>query len=190
MKASDLPNLISVIRIILVVPVAVCILKGFYGWALLLFLIAGASDGLDGFLARRFGWMSRLGAILDPIGDKLLMVAVFLLLGSKGYLPWWLVTVVILRDVIIITGAVSYHTFIEQVDMQPLRISKLNTALQILLVLLVLHQLAVLPPVLPQLLTQGLIYTVFMTTLASGAAYVVGWSRRARHAVNHRETKQ
>lgn len=187
MNKSDIPNFISVVRIALVVPVVLCLLEGFYLWALVLFLIAGASDGLDGFLARRFDWTSRLGAILDPIGDKLLMVAVFLVLTSKGYLPWWLVTVVILRDVIIITGAVSYHTLIAQFEMQPLRVSKLNTALQIFLVLAVLYNLAVIQPLLPALLIQGLIYAVFITTLVSGAAYVVGWSRRARKAVNKGE---
>ncbi|MFO7603769.1 MAG: CDP-alcohol phosphatidyltransferase family protein [Gammaproteobacteria bacterium] len=187
MKTSDLPNLISILRIALVVPVVICLLEGLYGGALLLFLIAGASDGLDGFLARRFGWTSRLGAILDPIGDKLLMVAVFLVLGAKFYLPWWLVTVVILRDVVIITGAVSYHALIEQVDMQPLRISKLNTALQILLVLVVLYSLAALGPLPPPILTQSLIYMVLLTTLASGIAYVVGWSRRAQQAVKRRD---
>lgn len=188
MKASDLPNIISILRIGFVVPVILCVLEGFYGWALVLFLIAGASDGLDGFLARRFGWTSRLGAILDPIGDKLLMVAVFLVLVSKGYLPWWLVSVVILRDVIIITGAVSYHTLIEQFDMQPLFISKLNTVLQILLVLAVLYGLTAIAPVMPAFVNELLIYAVFITTLASGIAYVVGWGRRARKAVNRRES--
>lgn len=188
MKASNLPNLISILRIVFVGPVVLCLLEGFYGWALFLFLIAGASDGLDGFLARRFGWTSRLGAILDPIGDKLLMVAVFLILASQGYLPWWLVSLVILRDVIIITGAVSYHTLIEQVDMQPLLISKLNTVLQILLVLVVLYQLAAIGPALPAILSQILVYAVLITTLASGVAYVVAWGRRAQKAVNKRES--
>jgi cardiolipin synthase len=187
-KASDLPNLISILRIALVVPVVLFLLEGIYTWALVLFLIAGASDGLDGFLARRYGWTSRVGAILDPIGDKLLMVAVFLVLGTKGYLPWWLVAVVILRDVIIITGAVTYHTLIEQVDMQPLYISKLNTALQILLVLLVLYHLSAFGPALPALAETILVYAVFISTLASGTAYVVSWGRRAQRAVNRRET--
>lgn len=172
----------------MVVPVVLCLLQGLYGWALALFLIAGASDGLDGFLARHFGWTSRLGAILDPIGDKLLMVAVFLVLGIKSYLPWWLVSIVILRDVVIITGAVSYHTLIEQFDMQPLRISKLNTAVQILLVLVVLYHLAAIQPVLPAEFMQGLIYIVFVTTLMSGAAYVIAWGRRAQKAVNRKES--
>ena len=188
MKASSLPNLISILRILLVVPVIFCMLEGLYQWALLLFLVAGASDGLDGFLARRFDWTSRLGAILDPIGDKLLMVAVFLLLGVKSYLPWWLVSLVILRDVIIITGAVVYHTLIAQVDMEPLRISKLNTALQILLVLVVLYHLALIGPALPVIVSQVLIYAVLVTTLASGIAYVVSWGQRAQKAVNRRKS--
>ncbi len=186
MNASSLPNLISILRILLVVPVIFCMLAGLYHWALLLFLVAGVSDGLDGFLARRFGWTSRIGAILDPVGDKLLMVAVFLLLGAKGDLPWWLVSLVILRDVIIITGAVSYHTLIAQVDMEPLRISKLNTALQILLVLVVLYHLALIGPALPAVVSQILIYAVLLTTLASGLAYVVSWGRRAQSMVNKR----
>lgn len=188
MKASDLPNLISILRIAFVVPVIFCMLEDFYGWALSLFLIAGASDGLDGCLARCFGWTSRLGAILDPLGDKLLMVAVFLVLSSKGYLPWWLVSLVILRDVIIVIGAISYQTLIAKVDMQPLRVSKLNTGLQILLVLVVLYNLAAVGPVLPVMVSQILIYAVLITTVVSGAAYVVSWGRRAQKAVNRRES--
>ncbi len=86
-----LPNLISMLRVVLVVPVVWSLLNDRFDIAIWLFLIAGASDGLDGFLAKRFGWSSRLGGILDALADKFLLVSTFLCLWWLGVFPWWLV---------------------------------------------------------------------------------------------------
>ncbi len=181
MKARDIPNLISILRILLVAPTVYYLLNQHYKPALVLFVIAGLSDGLDGLLARYFKWQSRLGAILDPIGDKLLMVSCYLALGWLGNLPVMLVILVILRDVIIVTGAVLYHMLIEVVPIQPVMISKVNTVLQLMLVVLVIFVGTGLPltnMVTPSLV-DTLIWLVYASTLASGMVYVFAWGRRA-----------
>lgn len=180
MRASSLPNIISTLRILLVPPVVLTMLEQRWGIALPLFLIAGLSDGLDGFLARRYHWTSRLGAILDPIGDKLLMVSSYLVLGWLEILPLWLVGLVILRDVVIMTGTVIYRYFIGVVEFEPILLSKINTVCQILLVTLTLCMLAGLEMLAG--LQTVLIYIVLLTTLSSGIAYVVLWGRRAAAA--------
>lgn len=177
MKASSIPNLISTLRILLVPPVVWSMLEQRWSLALPLFLIAGLSDGLDGFLARRFHWTSRLGAILDPIGDKLLMVSSYLVLGWQGELPWWLVGLVILRDVVIMSGTVLYRVLIGVVVFEPILLSKINTVCQILLVMITLFVLVGLN--IFTAVQTLLIYIVLLTTVSSGIAYVVLWARRA-----------
>ena len=104
-----LPNIISVVRILLVAPTMYFLWQQQFHLALILFLIAGISDGLDGFLARRFGWQTRLGTYLDPIGDKLLLIGCYLLLGMLKIVPLWLVLLVIGRDILIVVGAALYR---------------------------------------------------------------------------------
>ncbi len=176
-----LPNLISMLRIALVIPVVVCLSNHRYTDALILFFVAGMSDGLDGFLARRFHWQSRLGAMLDPIGDKLLMVGTYLMLGWSALLPWWLVGTVIARDIIIVSGAGVYYLLTKNLEMAPSLISKMNTVVQILLVVLVLYTVSSLPGAahFPSFALQLLMYTVLLTTIWSGLNYVNEWGRRA-----------
>ncbi len=180
-----LPNLISILRILLVVPIVMAMLQQRYELALGIFVLAGLSDGLDGFLARRYGWTSQLGAILDPIGDKLMMVSSYLVLGWLGDLPWWLVVLVITRDVVIVTGAVFYRFLIGEIVFEALWTSKLNTAMQILLVLVVLLVLVGMDFLLN--VETVLIYLVSATTVLSGIQYVIIWSRRAmeNHPARH-----
>lgn len=158
----------------------VAVTQDHYGVALSLFVVAGVSDGLDGFLAKRFGWTSRLGSLLDPIADKLLLVTSYVLLGWKGELPWWLVAAVLARDIIIIGGGITYHLVISYVQMAPTLLSKFNTVLQIALVVVIFYALWSGPPLLD--LREGMIYTVLATTVFSGAHYVWVWGRRAFHA--------
>jgi len=185
----SLPNIISTLRIFLVIPTVYFLLNDRYSYALLVFLIAGLSDGLDGYLARRYGWTTRLGSFLDPMGDKLLMTATYFVLGWLGHLPVWLVAVVIGRDVVIVLGALAYRLLVQDISMKPLLISKINTLCQITLALLMLYSLSELPmaasaPV--EWLTQGLVYVVFITALLSGIAYVYIWSRKTAQDVNKR----
>ena len=177
MKARDIPNVITALRFLLVPPVVILLLQERFTAALIVFGVAGLSDGLDGFLARRFDWRSRLGGIMDPLADKLLVVSSFVTLGWLGLIPAWLVLLVILRDLVIIAGATFYHMRIEQFDAEPSVASKLNTAAQILLVLAVLYSSGI--QALPVMLMDVLLYGVLVTTLWSGFDYVWTWGRRA-----------
>ena len=177
MKASDLPNSITVFRFLLVPPVVLLLLNRQYEGALLVFALAGFSDALDGYLAKRYHWTSRLGALLDPLADKLMLVSGFVALAWLGLISPWLVGLVILRDVVIVTGAIVYHMRIEKLEAAPSLVSKLNTLAQILLVLAVMYSQAIRQ--LPSFWMDVLIYGVLFTTLWSGLDYVWTWGRRA-----------
>lgn len=175
-----LPNIISILRIILVAPTLYYLWQRYFTIALGLFFIAGISDGVDGYLARRFNWRTRLGTYLDPIGDKLLLVGCYFVLGLMTHLPIWLVSLVIGRDIIIVIGAALYRYAIKDAAMEPLLISKLNTVCQILLVVVLLFSLSDLPlaTVLPSWLQQTAIIVVTLTTTLSGVAYIQSWRHR------------
>jgi cardiolipin synthase (CMP-forming) len=173
----DIPNLISVVRIFLTIPIVWLMLEHRFGWVLFLFAVAGISDGLDGYLAKHYGWQTRLGGLLDPLADKVLLVSCFLSLGWLGFLPVWLVLLVILRDLIIVTGALIYNFTIAELEASPSLISKFNTVIQILLVLLVVLDRGLFG--LPALLIETLVWLTLLTTLLSGGDYVWEWSRKA-----------
>ena len=173
-----LPNLISVARILLVGPIVWSLLNREFVLAIWLFLIAGASDGLDGFLAKRFGWSSRLGGILDALADKFLLVSTFICLWWLDLFPWWLVLSVLARDLVIVIGATVYNFRIETVQPEPTLVSKLNTFLQIALA--AVGVLALGFGGVAGWLLQALIWAVMLTIVLSGADYVREWSRRAR----------
>lgn len=177
MTRRDIPNLISCFRIVLVAPVVWAMLQFDFYLALWLFAIAGISDGLDGFLAKHYQWQSRLGSILDPIADKLLLVASFATLSYLGLLPWWLFALVIGRDLLIVVGALAYHKAFGEFELQPLWSSKINTLLQILLVLLVMVQAQWFPQ-LDQIKTIG-IWLVVASVINSGSEYVLVWGTSA-----------
>jgi cardiolipin synthase len=184
LKARHIPNLITGLRILLVAPFLWALLEERYSTALLLFVIAGVSDALDGFLAKYFGWTSELGGLLDPIADKLLLIGAILALGWLNELPGWLVALVILRDLLIVCGAISYHMLIERLEAAPLMISKLNTLVQLMLVCAVIVHYGMIP--LPEILLTGLIALTAITTVWSGSAYVRQWSQRARNRRRNR----
>ena len=183
MKLRHIPNILTAFRFLLVPPVVVLMLKDEFMPALVLFAVAGFSDAVDGFLARRYHWTSRIGGLMDPLADKLLMVSSYLTLGWLGLIPVWLVALVILRDLVIVTGAVIYNARIEQVEATPSVVSKLNTLAQILLVLSVLFSQAV--SALPDWWIDALIYGVLVTIVWSGAGYVWTWGRRAWKRTGH-----
>jgi cardiolipin synthase len=178
MSLSWLPNAISILRIALVPPILILILQGDYGWALALFWFAGFSDGLDGYLAVRFGWTTRLGGLLDPAADKLLITGLFVTLAITGDIPVWLAAVVILRDVVIVLGALAYNFIVKPVPGEPTRISKLNTALQMIFILFVLSRAGFDWPDEISITVLGA--AVFVTVIISGVDYVLSWSARAR----------
>jgi cardiolipin synthase len=174
---KDLPNLISILRILLTLPVAYLLVQERFGEALLLFFVAGVSDGLDGWLAKRFGWHSRLGSILDPLADKLLLVTSFVCLAWVEIIPLWLVAMVLGRDLVIVIGALAFHLLIGRYEMAPTWISKINTALQIILVLALVLSHGVYT--LPGGVLTWLVYGVSVTTVLSGLDYVWTWGRKA-----------
>lgn len=167
-------------RIVLTLPVAWAILDGRYPFAMLLFFIAGLTDGLDGFLAKRFSWQSRLGGLLDPAADKLLLVTAFVTLWMAGYVPDWLLAAVVTRDLVIVLGAGLYQWRVGNFVAEPSVPSKLNSALQLLYVLLTLSWLVFDLPPPAVLLALGLL--VLATTVFSGLDYVIRWTRRAQAA--------
>lgn len=185
MNLRLLPNAITVLRLGLVVPMAWLLLTADYRHAFLVFVVAAGSDALDGLLARRYGWTSRFGAVADPLADKLLMVTTYCLLAYQGHLPWWLFVLVMGRDLVIVLGVFVYHFWFGPVVMAPTRISKFNTFMQILLVVLLVFSLGWWP--LPPALLQALGLGVALSTLASGADYVWQWGARARR-VKHKES--
>lgn len=180
MKARDIPNLLCVLRIVLTVPIGWSIIEGRYPLALVLFFIAGMTDGLDGFLAKRFGWQSKLGGLLDPAADKLLMVTAFVTLWAAGYVPGWLLAAVVIRDLVIVAGAGLYRWRVGHISAEPTVISKFNSLLQLLYILLSLAELVLGQP------SRGVIevlgWVVLTTTVVSGCDYVIRWSGRARAA--------
>ena len=181
MSLNWIPNAISMLRIALVVPVLWLILQGEFGWALLLFWIAGFSDGLDGYLAARFNWESRTGALLDPIADKLLVAGMFITLTYTQHIPIGLTALVLFRDVVIIGGAVAYNYLIKPVEGEPTRVSKINTVVQLLFLLFVLSRAAFGWPDKIALTVLGA--ATLVTVVVSGIDYVVQWSDRARRGV-------
>ena len=178
MQRRDIPNIISLLRLLLVMPVVFLLLEHLYGWALVLFAIAGISDGLDGYLAKRFGWRSRLGGILDPLADKVLLVACFLVLGTLSLIPVWLVVAAVSRDLLITGGALLYNYRVEELEAAPIVASKVNTVLQILLVVLVMADAGPLP--LPDWVIAFLVWACLASVLVSGVQYVWIWGRKAR----------
>lgn len=175
---EQIPNIITVIRIFSIAPICWLLWKDSYDFALALLVLAGLSDALDGFLARRYGWLTRLGAVLDPVADKLFVVSVFVVFGLKGGLPWWLIALVVGRDLVIVCGAIVYRWVKGELQIRPLIISKLNTGLQIFLLATTLWHTAI--NALPLWFNLGVQWAVAVTTLMSGIAYVLLWSGYAR----------
>ena len=174
---TALPNLISLARL-LAVPLAIwLILQDRYGFAFWVFAAAGASDALDGFIAKQFGLRTVLGGFLDPLADKALLMSVYVTLGYRGQVETWLVILIVSRDVLIIGGAILYQTVTQALTMQPLLISKINTAAQIALAVLLLAKLG-LGMAHDYGIIDAMVAIVAATTVLSGGAYVAIWGWR------------
>lgn len=172
-----IPNVITVIRILLVVPIAIALVQRQLLTTISLFALAAVSDGLDGYLARRFDWRSELGSILDPTADKLLLITVFITLGLERLVPLWLMVAAVLRDAVIVSGAAAYRFVIGPVRAQPSVVSKLNTLSQAIFILAVISRAAFGFP--PPWVGTALGALVFVMIGVSGLDYVMSYSRRA-----------
>ncbi len=171
----SIPNLITVGRILLVPVVVWAIASGEYGIAFLLFLVAGLSDLIDGFLAKRFGMATELGAYLDPLADKAMIVSIYVALGISEVIPRWLVILVVSRDIMIVGGVILAWLVGKPMALKPLTVSKVNTVAQILLALVVLAALGF--EFSAGALVSGLAALVAALTLASIGFYLAEWVR-------------
>ena len=165
-----LPNFICLVRIALIWPTIDALYAGRYWTALILVAVCAVSDGLDGWLAKRFNWTSQLGKFLDPLADKLLLVALFLTAAWINLLPWWLTAVVVARDVMIGLGAVIYRFWFGPLHGRPTLVSKINTGMQLAVALAAILGGATDLPT-PEMVTALAIVTL-VTTIVSGADYL------------------
>jgi cardiolipin synthase len=169
----QIPNLLTLARIAAVPVLILFLYDGRYGAALAVFMLAGITDGLDGWIAKRFKCVTRLGSILDPLADKILIVSTYVMLVLAGDLPFWLILLIGFRDLGIIAGVLVLNTLNGHVQMQPSLLSKVNTFLQISLVILVMVErigFIALEPV-----AEILLWFVAVTTVASAIHYVYFW---------------
>lgn len=170
-----IPNLITIMRLILVPLVIMMIIDAQWPAAFILFVVAGVSDAVDGFLAKRFGMASELGAYLDPIADKALIVSIYITLALVGVIPSWLVILVVSRDAMIVSAVLLSWVMERPVEIAPFVVSKLNTAAQIAFAALLLgaHAFGLDPG---RLVGVGQ-FVVALLTLASMTAYLAFWLR-------------
>jgi cardiolipin synthase len=172
-----LPNLICLARIALVWPIVMALQASDYGLAVALFVVAAVSDGLDGYLAKRFGWTSEFGKFIDPVADKLLLMAVFITTSWLGLVPWWLAAAAVARDVLIGLGALVFWLWFGPLRGRPTIVSKINTLLQLSYLLgVMMHAAFAFPPVE---IISALVVITFITTVLSGFDYVFAFGRRA-----------
>ena len=175
-----IPNSLCVLRMLLVVPVAWLLLRQDFRNTMWLFAFAAATDGLDGFLAKRCGWTSELGKILDPLADKILLVGTYITLAVIGFVPLWLAATVVGRDVVITVGAILYNWIYGYPNGRPTGISKINTLCQILFALLIVGAHAIGRS--PDLAITVLGALVLVTTVVSGLDYVIVYARKSIEA--------
>lgn len=176
----NLANAISIARLLSVPAIVWLLLKREWTLAFALFVIAGISDAVDGLLARRFGMQTELGGYLDPLADKALLVAIYLVLGWLGHLPDWLVILVVSRDILIVGGALLSFAMGSGLAVRPIFVSKLNTAAQIALAAAILAELAF--GWFGERAVFAMIWLVGATTVISGAGYLAQWWRNQRIA--------
>ena len=176
MCLNQIPNILTVLRVLLILPFALFVLGAQYDMALVVFFIAGLSDGIDGFLARQFNWQSRFGAIADPLADKLLLMTAYIVLAWTLQIPLWLTVVILSRDLVIVLGALIYHYFISHYDIKPSIWGKACTMAQIIYALAVIVKLADYP--MPQWVVDDGMWLVLLITVASGLHYILTWSQK------------
>lgn len=172
-----LPNLICLVRVGLIWPIVRALYDADYEVALAFFAAAAISDGLDGYLAKRFNWTSEMGRILDPLADKLLLVTVFVAATWLGLVPWWLTAAAVARDVMIGLGALVFRLWFGPLRGRPTIISKINTGLQLAYLVGVIVAAATGFP--PAEILAALALVTFVTTVVSGIDYVMAFTRRA-----------
>ncbi|PLW69724.1 CDP-alcohol phosphatidyltransferase family protein [Pseudohalioglobus lutimaris] len=172
-----LPNALTTLRLLLALPLGLLILRHHYALALWIGLLAGITDALDGFTARRLGYFSQFGAALDPVADKLLIMVTFLCFAQIELVPWYVATIVVGRDLIIVSGALCYRVLVGPIHFAATALSKINMLVQICFCVMLLA--AQLTPLIGPQVIQGATVLVLMIAVVSGLDYVVTWTRKA-----------
>jgi len=175
MYLNHLPNLISFLRLACVPWFIHSVITQEYTTALTLFSIMALSDAIDGYLARRFDWTTQIGAYLDPLADKVMLVAAFIFFASIDVLPLYLVVLVVGRDILILLGAVVFQRTGKKLQIKPNMVSKVNTFVQIILVLTLIATNII---VIPDILITILVMVTVITTLISGFLYIIDWGEK------------
>ena len=183
-SVRHIPNLISSIRILLVVPIAMALVDHRLNITIILFGVAALSDAADGFLAKRYGWQSELGSVLDPAADKLLLATVFITLAYLKLVPLWLTAAAVARDAIIVLGALFYRYWFGPLSVRPSIVSKFNTLCQAVFIMAVVGREAFSVP--PAWVVVVLGALVFVTVAVSGIDYLLIYGRRALGLVGPR----
>jgi cardiolipin synthase len=173
----NIPNILTAFRILLIPVIIDLILQKNYVIALCFFLFAAVSDALDGFIARRFNMCTRLGAMLDPLADKLMIVTAVLALFRLGLVPVWVMMAIVCRDIVILVGAIAWRLRIGRIEMAPIIVSKVNTFFQVTMIFLVLSHAAEMIEIASWF--SLLFLLVFITSLTSGIQYVLVWGKKA-----------
>jgi len=173
---SNIPNLLTAIRLLLVPVLMYLLYLGHFSSALYLIIFMGLSDAVDGFLAKKLNCISRFGGFFDPVCDKMMLVGATVMLAYIDLLPVWLVLLIVARDLIIVIGGGAYYLYIEQFLAAPSIISKANTFFQLLLTVIVIYSQI---NFVPQQWISGLITVVMVTTVLSGVGYIWIWGRNA-----------
>jgi cardiolipin synthase len=178
MMLKYIPNVLTLFRFTLIVPFLIFIYHHNYNYALYTFILAGFTDGLDGWLARHYHWRSFVGSIVDPMADKLLVIAGFISLALIGIIPWWLVFLVVLKDFTLCMGVIAWYVFVQRkLYFVATWISKVNTTVQLGLVTLCLIELGYYQ--FNSYFLDSMIYLTAFTTSLTYIDYVWTWSRKA-----------
>lgn len=183
MIGRHIPNLITTARIVLIWPICWHILQHDFLPALSFVIIAGISDGLDGYVARHCNWQTRLGSFLDPAADKVFIIVCFAVLTWIKAIPIWLFAIILLKDITIAIGAIVYHYLVASYEFAATTLSKWNTFIQIVFLLVVLVKLHFVT--FPQVIVSSFMYIVLLTTILCMCDYVWVWGRRAYRKTHH-----
>lgn len=176
--ASSIPNMLTVLRLLAVVPFVILLLNGDYIWGLLLLMVAGLTDVLDGYLARHFGWYSWFGSVADPLADKVFLVACYVLLGYLDHIPMWLVYTVLGRDVFIVSGSLLYWYSVGSFEGNPTLLGKACTLLTLLFAIAVLLNLTLVN--IPPYMMKSFMFVIVVLAISSALQYFILGIRKCR----------
>lgn len=182
-----IPNAITVARLVFVLPIAFFIVEEKFLVALILFTLSGVSDGLDGLIARRYGWVSAFGKLIDPLADKLMMMTTTLTLGLMSHFPVMLVVLIIVKDLAVLGGVFSYTTLAGFPFIQPTWLGKFTTASQIVLLVAVLLNLSYVG-IVPAGFFAAWFWIVAIMTSIDGMSYLWIWTARLAEDPRWKET--